>query len=103
MIRLIGPMKAKELLYTSRIISAYEALNFGLINEIVPLAELEKRVKELAHEIIKCSGEAITLTKKSIQMGIYKNEEGFHMEIESFHKRFSSGEPKRKLKEFLKK
>ncbi|NVM16661.1 MAG: enoyl-CoA hydratase/isomerase family protein [Candidatus Lokiarchaeota archaeon] len=101
--RLVGPMKAKELIYTSKIINAQEAFNIGLINELVPLAELETRVNELASEIIKCSSKAITLTKQLIQKGIYNNEEGFLMEIEAFQERFSSGEPKRKLKEFLKK
>ena len=101
LIRLIGPMKAKELIYTSRIINAPEALNIGLVNELVPLAELERRVKELARMIIKNSGRAITLSKQLIQMGIYSNEKGFQMEGEAFQERFSSGEPKRKLREFL--
>ncbi len=101
LIRLVGPMKAKELIYTSRIINASEAFNIGLINEIVPLEELEIRVKGLAGEIVKCSGRAIALSKKLIQMGIYNNEEGFQMEGKAFQERFSSGEPKRKLKEFL--
>ncbi|MCK4383143.1 MAG: enoyl-CoA hydratase/isomerase family protein [Candidatus Lokiarchaeota archaeon] len=101
LIRLIGPMKAKELIYTSRIINAPEALNIGLVNELVPLAELESRVKELARMMIKNSGRAITLSKQLIQMGIYSNEKGFQMEGEAFQERFSSGEPKRKLKEFL--
>ncbi len=103
LIRLVGPMKAKELIYTSRIITASEALKIGLINELVPLAELETRVKELAGEIVKCSGRAIALSKKLIQMGIYNNEEGFQMEGKAFQELFSSGEPKRKLKEFLEK
>jgi len=101
LIRLIGPMKTKELIYTSRIINAPEALSIGLVNELVPLAELESRVKELARMMIKNSGRAITLSKQLIQMGIYSNEKGFQMEGEAFQERFSSGEPKRKLKEFL--
>jgi len=103
LIRLIGPMKAKELIYTSRIINAQEALNIGLINELVPLAELEIKVKELAKLMVNNSGRAITLSKQLIQMGIYNNEEGFQMEGEYFQELFSSGEPKRKLKEFLEK
>ena len=103
LIRLVGPMRAKELIYTSKIVTASEALRIGLVNELVPLAELEMRVNELTSDIKKCSGKAIELTKQLIQMGIYKNEDGFRMEIEAFQKRFSSGEPKTKLNEFLKK
>ncbi len=101
LVRLIGPMKAKELIYTSKIISAQEALNIGLINALVPLSELETKVKEIASMMVKNSGRAITLSKKLIQMGIYTNEEGFQMEGEAFQERFSSGEPKQKIKEFL--
>ena len=101
LVRLIGPMKAKELIYTSRIINASEALNIGLINEIVPLVDIDSKVKELASMMIKNSGRAIALSKQLIQMGIYTNKEGFRMEGEAFQERFSSGEPKRKLKKFL--
>jgi enoyl-CoA hydratase/carnithine racemase len=101
LIRLIGPLKAKELIYTSRIINAQEAVKIGLINELVPLTELENRVKDMAKKIVKNSGRAIELSKQLIQMGIYNNAEGFQMEGEAFQELFSSGEPKRKLKEFL--
>ena len=101
LIRLIGPMKAKELIYTSKIITAQEALNIGLLNALVPLHELETKVKEIALRMVKNSGRAITLSKKLIQMGIYTNEKGFQMEGEAFQERFSSGEPKQKIKEFL--
>ena len=103
LIRAVGLMKAKELIYTSRIINATEALRIGLINEIVPLAGLERRVKDLAEEIKLNSSRAIALSKQLIQMGTYTNKEGFQMEGEAFQKRFSSGEPKRKLRAFLKK
>ena len=103
LIRTVGILKAKELIYTSRIINASEALKIGLINQLVPLAELESTVKELAIEMIRNSSRAITLSKQLIQMGVYTNDEGFQMEGEAFQERFSSGEPKRKLKEFLKK
>jgi len=101
LIRLIGPMKAKELIYTSRIIKAQEALEIGLINEVVPLAELETRVNEVARMIVKNSSRAITLSKQLIHKGIYNNEEGFQMEGEAFQECFSSGKPKKKLREFL--
>ncbi len=52
--------------------------------------------------MIKNSGEAITLSKQLIKMGIYSNEDGFQMEGNAFHELFSSGEPKEKLVKFLK-
>jgi enoyl-CoA hydratase/carnithine racemase len=103
LLRLIGPLKAKDIIFTSRIINAKEALRMGLINELVPLRDLETRVKEIANMMIKNSGKAIALSKQLIKMGIYSNEEGFRKEGNAFHERFSSGEPKKKLIEFLKK
>ena len=95
LLRLVGPLKAKEIIFTSRIVNAEEALRMGLINELVPLGNLETRVKEIAHMMIKNSGEAITLSKQLIKMGIYSNEDGFQMECNAFHELFSSGEPKK--------
>jgi enoyl-CoA hydratase/carnithine racemase len=102
LVRLIGPLKAKDLIFTSRIINAEEALRMGLVNELVPLRNLEIRVKEIANMMINNSEKAIALSKQLIKMGIYTNEEGFKMEGNAFHERFSSGEPKKKLVKFLK-
>ena len=101
LIRLVGPLKAREIIYTSRIIDAQEALRMGLVNEVVPLMELENRVKEMARMMIQNSGKAIALCKRLIQMGTYNNEQGFQMEGNAFHECFISGEPKEKLKAFL--
>ena len=99
--RLVGPLKAREIIYTSRIFDAQEALRMGLVNEVVPLMELEDRVKKMARMIIQNSGKAIALCKRLIQMGTYNNEQGFQMEGDAFHECFISGEPKEKLKAFL--
>ena len=101
LMRLVGPLKTRELIYTSKIIGAHEALQIGLVNEIVPLAELEDKVKEIAGMIIENSGKAISLSKHLIQLGTYNNTQGFQMEIEAFQECFNSGEPKKRLKSFL--
>lgn len=45
---LVGPAHAKEMLFTARRFSAAEALRMGLVNKVVPRAELESCVRELA-------------------------------------------------------
>jgi len=101
LIRIVGPLKAREIIYTSKIIDAQEALKIGLINEIVPIEDLEERVKEIASSMVKNSGKAITLSKQLIQMGTYNNSQGFQREGEAFQECFNSGEPKKRLKAFL--
>jgi len=101
LIRFVGPLKAKEIIFTSRIINAQEAFQIGLVNEIVPLSELNIRVKELANLIMQNSGKAVSLCKEMINSGVYKNPIGFSMEGQSFYECFKTEEPKKRLQKFL--
>lgn len=47
--RLVGLRRAQELMITNRVLSATEALEWGLVTAIVPDAELPVRLDELAH------------------------------------------------------
>lgn len=47
-VRLVGPARAKEIILECRRYSAEEARAMGLVHRVVPTAELEKRVAELA-------------------------------------------------------
>jgi enoyl-CoA hydratase len=44
----VGPIKAKEILYTGQRYTASDALQMGLVNEVVPAAAHETRVREIA-------------------------------------------------------
>ena len=72
--RLIGMAKAKELLFTGKIISAQEALKLGLINSVVPSKKLEETVMKLAEKLSRSATKAIGMTKtflnKAWQMDI---------------------------------
>ena len=50
---LVGWPKAKELLYTGRVVHAEEAERIGLLNMIVPTAKLRESAIELAQSIAK--------------------------------------------------
>ena len=101
LIRFVGPLKAKEIIYTSRIINAQEAFQIGLINEIVPLSKLEIRVQELANLIIQNSKKAVSLCKEMIHSGFYNNPIGFSMEGQSFYECFKTEDPKKRLQKFV--
>lgn len=49
--RLIGRRRAMELFLSNRVLSAQEALDWGLVNRVVPQADLEKEVGALAEQL----------------------------------------------------
>jgi enoyl-CoA hydratase len=101
LIRLVGPLKAKELIYTCDVIGSEEALRIGLVNMVVPLSDLETAVNGICRKIIENSKEAIKKSKDLINRGMFINPEGFSGENKGFGEVFASGEPKEKLSAFL--
>jgi len=62
----LGARKAKELLFTSDWFNAQDAHQLGMVNHVVPLAELEVFTLALARRITKKPGFALKLSKESI-------------------------------------
>ena len=62
----IGARKAKELLFTAEAIDAAEAHRLGLVNRVVPAAQLETEVDGLATRIAALPAFAVRAVKKSI-------------------------------------
>lgn len=61
--RLIGLNRAKELCFTGRMLDAREALDLGLVNQVMAADELMPRAKALAQELARGATAAIGLTK----------------------------------------
>jgi enoyl-CoA hydratase/carnithine racemase len=61
--RMIGILKARELVMTGDVWSAAEALRVGLVNEVVPHAELHQRVGTLARKLAAKSPKAMAVQK----------------------------------------
>lgn len=64
--RQISHCKAMELLLTGSSIDAQEAWRIGLINEVVPQAQLMPRAREIAQRIVRNSPSAIRHTKDTV-------------------------------------
>src|SRR6202158_5191893 len=62
--QLVGPSKAAELFYTGDMIDAKSALSLGIVNHVVPAAQLETEVKSLAQKIAQGPPLAIRAVKK---------------------------------------
>lgn len=62
----VGPSKAAELFYTGEMISATEALSLGVVNRVVPSAQLESEVRALAQKIANGPTVAIRAVKRTL-------------------------------------
>lgn len=69
--RLIGVARAKELIYTARRIDAATALQFGLVNHVVPVGQLLETADKLAAEIAKNGPVAVRQAKFAIDAGLF--------------------------------
>lgn len=67
--RLVGEKRAAELLLTGRRIGAAEAAAFGLINRVVPPAELDAAVNVLLGELFQNSAAALGFAKRALRLG----------------------------------
>jgi 2-ketocyclohexanecarboxyl-CoA hydrolase len=63
--RVVGEKKAREIWYLCRRYSAQEALDMGLINHVVPEADLDAEVASWCAELVQRSPTAIALAKRS--------------------------------------
>jgi enoyl-CoA hydratase len=67
--RLVGKMRAKELLFTGEIIDAAKAKEIGLVLDIVPAAELMAHCKKLAKTLGKRGPLALAQAKRLVEHG----------------------------------
>jgi naphthoate synthase len=67
---IIGQKKAREVWFLCRQYDAQQALRMGLVNEVVPLAELENETVKWCQEILAMSPVALRLLKSAFNAGL---------------------------------
>ncbi|MVO86086.1 enoyl-CoA hydratase/isomerase family protein [Streptomyces sp. p1417] len=68
--RLIGPQRAKELMFFGDAIDATEAARLGLVNRVVPDADLEKTTRAWADRLAAAPTRALALTKQLVNASL---------------------------------
>jgi enoyl-CoA hydratase/carnithine racemase len=68
--RLLGWSKAAELIFTGRTLSAQQSLEMGLVNHVVPAAEVMPKAMALAAEIAAQAPLAVQSSKRLMRMGL---------------------------------
>lgn len=104
MARIIGPAKAKELIFTAEVIKAEEALRIGLVNKVVPAESLMEEVVTMAKTIASKAPIAVKYAKEAINRGLEADmDTAIALETELFGLCFATSDQKKGMQAFLNK
>ena len=101
--QLVGKGRALEMILTGGMIEAERALEFGLVNHVTALEELDEFCLQLAEKISKNSPVAIAHAIKAVNAGFRSNEAGYQAEIQAFGDCFSTADFREGTSAFLEK
>lgn len=100
---LVGKGRAMEMIMTAGMITAEKALEYGLVNHLCPLEELEDFCFGLAQKIVKNSPVALSYAIKAVNAGLRSSESGYQAEIDAFGKCFGTADFREGTTAFLEK
>jgi enoyl-CoA hydratase len=104
LVRAIGPGMAAEMILTGRRVKADEALRIGLVNAILPLAELLPKAREMAEAIAKNSPLAVRSAKRLMQLAFNGQvTSGLDTELQAFADSFGSADQVEGMTAFVEK
>jgi cyclohexa-1,5-dienecarbonyl-CoA hydratase len=83
--RVIGDKRARELILTGELIEAPEAARLGLVNYLLPAAELEQKTAELLSRLRSLSVAALGFTKEAIDLGYGRSLDSVLKQVEDLY------------------
>ncbi|KUN64501.1 enoyl-CoA hydratase [Streptomyces canus] len=100
--RLVGPSKAKDLIFTGRMVKADEALTLGLVDRVVPADEVYAEAHAWAARLAQGPAIALRAAKESIDTGLETDiETGLAVERNWFAGLFATEDRERGMKSFV--
>lgn len=102
--RAVGLRKARELIFSGDMISAQEALELGLVNKVVPQAELLTMVTKRLEGILNKGPVAVAASKRAVQAAWDLDlDQALKMEADEFGELFQSEDTHEGIKAFVEK
>jgi enoyl-CoA hydratase/carnithine racemase len=89
--RLVGPARAKDILFTGRVVNAAEALAIGLVNQVVPASEVYAAARKWAGQFMSGPAYALRAAKEVVDRGLEADlETGLEIERQQFAALFAT-------------
>jgi len=90
--QLVGRGKANEMVFTAGMISADDALKWGLVNHVVEPQDLLSKAEEIASKIINNSASAIASAIRAVNANFTDGVNGYDVEIAEFGNCFGTAD-----------
>ena len=104
LLRIVGIAKAKELVYTGKMIKAEEAKEIGLVNHVVPLASLMDEAMKMAKTIAENSAMGVQMSKTAINKGRNADlDTGLGVELLAWRNCFTHSDREQRMTAFVNK
>lgn len=102
--RTIGKARTMEMVLTGKFISAEEALQWGLVNRVVPVELYLEEAIALARSVAAMSPVAVKMAKEAVNHAYETHlNEGLHLERKNFYLLFGSEDQKEGMDAFIEK
>ncbi|WP_199545826.1 enoyl-CoA hydratase/isomerase family protein [Streptomyces sp. N35] len=100
--RLIGPSRAKDLIFTGRMVKSDEALRLGLVDRVVPAAEVYEQAHTWAAKLAQGPAIALRAAKESVDRGLETDiDTGLAIERTWFSALFATEDRERGMRSFV--